>query len=981
MSPIRAGITSQGAGRLNLHRALQVVGASNVQLTSPTNDQGSAEDTVYITGTVLDPEMTKYHLEYQLGIEDLNPWIPIVSDQLYQRSNDTLAVWDIQNLAEGEYTLRLRVEKTNGFTAEDRIRFFRDTTAPEIEMKWARQAWDGEQRAMFFLFRASDEAEHSIHYRPVGASQFQVVTFDRVAQNGEIILSHTQLSAGTYEYFLQSTNRAGLSTQTELQTFDFQPTFIPRTGFQSKSYSMPMGFYLPETYDFDQDGLPEVVMNEYDSRLSFGGLNIYEFNGGFFTKVDSLNHRPILIPKGVADVDGDGLQELLSSVNDTNFVMEQPSATAFPDVPVVYQKEGNSLIAAGYADTDADGKMEMIFKDPKDYYIYESSGSDFNEAATLPDLSPDFSGGNAPRVLVEDFDGDGRPEIVYQDADGDFLVYEHSTGNTYVNLLVDTSEVIRLEGGSYLTSGDFDGDGRKEFFVAINSNPSKRNPDFEYDSPYWWLRIFKSQANDEYEVVWEDLIYDVENSRLNAATAGNLDDDPADELVFTTFPRTYMIEYQNNEYGMSWYHIGSFGTHHLIADFDKNGINELGLGLLDSGRCVFLERDLVKFGPQPVQSLTGKVTGPNSVQISWLPAANATEYELWRVRDPFTNDTAQVFFGITNTAVIDTDVDEDEVYLYVLRSVNPGVDTSGFGNFLLLRPHQLPRMDSVSVLSARQLKVYFSQPLAPTYSDAEHFVLNGEDSPTTIIPTGDPGNAVLLTFSRPLTEGTHTLTVDSLFRDAGLACVDPAFRELTFSYSPQQDESLFLTQWNVINDKEAFLQFNFPLEEVSALDTNHYVLSPVGSIAGIEWASEDMDAVKVQIQDARFGALGYPLSITVTDVCAINEICTTDEGNTATFSSHKNDLSEVFVYPNPSRVHKLFEGVRFANLTQTATIEVFTVSGRFVNRMEEADGDGGLEWNLRDQGNQRIRPGVYIYRVSTEQEGVEDFVGKFSVVE
>ena len=29
----------------------------------------------------------------------------------------------------------------------------------------------------------------------------------------------------------------------------------------------------------------------------------------------------------------------------------------------------------------------------------------------------------------------------------------------------------------------------------------------------------------------------------------------------------------------------------------------------------------------------------------------------------------------------------------------------------------------------------------------------------------------------------------------------------------------------------------------------------------------------------------------------------------------------------------------------------------------------------------RIKPGIYIYRVSTENDGVEDFVGKFSVVE
>ena len=155
----------------------------------------------------------------------------------------------------------------------------------------------------------------------------------------------------------------------------------------------------------------------------------------------------------------------------------------------------------------------------------------------------------------------------------------------------------------------------------------------------------------------------------------------------------------------------------------------------------------------------------------------------------------------------------------------------------------------------------------------------------------------------------------------------------------------------------------------------------MGQVKQIAWASDDEDAVRVTISDARFGALGYPLSITVDSICSIIGLCTNDEGNTATFSAHKDDLSEVFVYPNPARPHEQFDGIRFANLTQTASIRVFSVSGRLVNELEETDGDGGLEWDLRDKGNRRILPGVYIYHVSTDIDGVEDFVGKFSLVE
>ncbi|MEM7655905.1 MAG: S8 family serine peptidase [Bacteroidota bacterium] len=970
-----------GAGRLNVLRALQTVGNPQVVLTSPLHDSGSDQDTIYITGTVMDPEMTRFHLEYQPGIEGDDDWLPIATDLLYQRRKDTLALWDVSELPEGDYTLRLRVERSNGFTSEDRVRFVRDQSPPEISIRWLRPAWDGDQRALFCQFRSDDQATHTLMYRRVGELNFKQLTYDRYARNGELIVPQQQLPAGDYECLIRSTNLAGLSNQTEPQIISFQPAYIQRSGFTQLDHWLPQGFYLPESYDLDQDGLKEVILNEYDERLSFGRLKVYEFNGGFFRQIDSFTVRPILIPKGVADSDGDGLMELLASVNDSNFVFEQPSEGELIGEDIEYANEGNGFFAADWGDTDGDGSPEMILKDPKDYYIFDGGGQAFEEAAKLEDDSPDFSGGNAPRVLVEDFDRDGKPETIFQDADGDFLIYEHVAGNTYTQTLMDTTDLIALEGGSYLTKGDFDGDGEMEFFVAVNTNPGKRNADVEYDPPYWWLRIFEATGDNTYEMVWDEIVYDVENSRYNAATAGNLDLDPAEELVFSNFPRTYLIEYDGSDYVMGWYQIGSLATHHLIGDFDGNGVNELGLGLIDT--TYFFERNVQAPGPQPVAGLTGRVLGPQSATVSWPASPTATGYELWRIRDPFNNDTALVLGPITETTWTDTDLEPDLLYLYVVRSLNPGLNPpeSGFSNFVLLEPHERPRLDSLSVPGPRQLLAHFSQPIDPNADDAAYFVVDGEESPVSLIPRGDVGTQLLLNFARPWEEGAHELVVDTAFQDARRAEMNPNFRRLPFFYERSEDDGLFLIRWEILNDKQATLYFNYPLEESTALDTNQYSLSPVGKLVAVEWGSEDQDAITVTIADARLGALGYPLSIAVGDVCSINELCMTEEGNTATFSAHKDDLSEVFVYPNPARPHKLFEGVRFANLTQQATIEVFSVSGRFVNRMEETDGDGGLEWNLTDQARHRIKPGVYIYRVSTKQEGVEEFVGKFSVVE
>ncbi|RMG61993.1 MAG: hypothetical protein D6722_18900 [Bacteroidetes bacterium] len=970
-----------GGGRLNIFRALQVVGNPEVQLLRPANDSGSARDTVWIVGTVLDPELTAYALEFQAGTTDETPWQTILEGGRYQTIADTLGMWDLSGLEEGDYTLRLRVTRSNGFTLEDRLRFVRDQSPPEIEIRRATSIWDNEQRAWMLVYRASDPATVSLHYRPVGGTTFRQRVYDRRTRNGEFLLAGTDLGAGDWEYYLRAENLAGLVTETPLATFSFSPTYINREGYREKPYLLAPGRVLPQAYDLDGDGLQEVIMSRYQQNFSPGKVMWYEYAGGQFLLLDSVAEKNVLLTRDVGDVDGDGLWELLVSVNDSLLVLEQSEAGLLPDVER-YRNEGNERYPAGFRDTDGDGSPELVLKDFEDYYIYDWTGSTFEEVATLPDVSPDYAGANAPRAVTADLDGDGRPETAYQDFDGDLMLYEHVSGQNYALRLLDTTDLIREEAGSYLVTGDFDGDGQPELFSALHTSlPTRRNEDFEYDAAYWWLRIWKSSANDTYDLVWEDFVYDFDTRDLNAATTGNLDQDPAQEILFSSYPRTYLIDFQGGTYGMEWFLYGLATDQHLIADFDGNGLAEFSLSRGDS--ILFFEKDLAFTGPKGVYDLSGQVLGPNTVRLSWPASPNASGYEVWRVTDPFNNGPVARTDPMPGTSFTDASLTAGTWYAYVIRAVNPALnpDTSDFGNFVFLRPHARPRVDSAAAVGPRQVEVWFSEPVWDAQEDRDHFVLNDTQSPVGLVGHGDPGHKLLLSFSRPMAAGPQTLTVDTAFMDAGRAPVDPAFNQTTFTYIPGEDETLILSRWERLDDKRATLWFNYPLEESSALDTSHYRLAPYGRMVSVEWGSDDLDAVTIEIADARLGALGYPVSVSVSEVCAINDLCIGETGHTATFSSHMDDLSEVFAYPNPVRNHALFEGMRFANLTQQATVEVFTVSGRFVKRLEETDGDGGLQWDLRDLTGQRVKPGLFIYRVSTEKEGVEDFVGKFSVVE
>ena len=967
-----------GAGRLNILQALQSVGASHVQLVAPLNDRGTAEDTLWVVGTVLDPQFTQFSLEWQSGTQGASTWNPLVTGLNRQVFADTLVAWPVASLPEGEYTLRLRVEKSNGSTAEDRIRVVLDRSVPEVEIKLATLAWDNQERGFFVEYRSSDRALATLKYRPQGTTDFQAVNFDRFTRNGYFLLPDDQLASGTYEWYLEAENAAGLLGSSAIETFDFEPDFIDMSSFDSLSHSVPFGFYLPGTYDLDGDGLQEVVMSEYDSTLTFGPLKFYEYNAGELVTAHEVITKPILIPKGLANIDGDPQLELLCSVNDSLYILQATVPGGYP-TEVQYSNLGNSYYAASFADTDGDGAQEMILKDFQDYFVFEQNpDQSFRNATTLPDVSPDYQGSVAPRAMVEDFDNDGNPEIVYGDFDGDLLIYEHRGGDDYVNTFMDTTDLQKS--GTYLQTGDFDNDGQAEIFVAAHTS-FLRNSDFEYDAPYWLLRIFDATGNDQFTEVWREVLFDIDTESYNALAADNLDTDPGDEILFSTFPRTYLIDHDGSDYFMRWFFYGSLQTHHCIGDFDGNGINEFSLGLAEDAQ--FFELNTAYTGPQVTANLDGEVLGPTSTRLFWASSPNASEYVLWRGEYVPGNTLIARVDSTSNTEFIDTGLVPDTDYLYVLQSKNTGLSPaySDFSFAILLRPHAKTQVDSAEAVSARQLVVHFSNPVVGRQEDLGKFEVNGSIRPVSVIENSGNGNRLLLSLPEPLKPGGNLLMVDTLFRDAFLGTLDPGFAVVPFDWFPDSSEYVFFTHWVVVSAKEAALYYNLPMDN-SVLDPGKYTVFPQGNVTGVTWMGPDQQGVKVTVDEVNFGALGYPLSVVVNGVTAQNGAQNLEkEGNVATFTEHKGDLSEVYVYPNPYRYHPEFEGVRFANLTQTATVQIMTVSGRLVNSLQETDGNGAVEWNLLDSGGIRVKPGMYLFRVVDGHNPEEEIMGKFSIAE
>ncbi|MEW6608510.1 MAG: T9SS type A sorting domain-containing protein, partial [bacterium] len=87
------------------------------------------------------------------------------------------------------------------------------------------------------------------------------------------------------------------------------------------------------------------------------------------------------------------------------------------------------------------------------------------------------------------------------------------------------------------------------------------------------------------------------------------------------------------------------------------------------------------------------------------------------------------------------------------------------------------------------------------------------------------------------------------------------------------------------------------------------------------------------------------------------------------------DLTKVLVYPNPVRVNKGDTEVIFENLSNNAVIRIYTISGELVWIKEKVA--GMAKWDIKNDYNQPVASGVYIYIIHDENEIIR---GKIAVI-
>lgn len=978
-----------GAGLLDAERATGMDNPTIVRLTEPRTGFGTSSDTIVVIGTAASPYMTGYTLEYGMGVNPTR-WTAVIPERAGQVIGDTLARWDVSRLADTTYTLRLSTRGSTSATLEDRVVVRLDKSPPLFLGLGFVPAIDNRHGGVAAGFITDEPTLGRIWYREKNSGQeWQWISAEGGTTNN-LFVGHTHyaflgenvLAPGrTYEFYFSARNETGLERIARDGVRNFEAVIDPPvsgTDLRTKSFGLPPGRVCAETTDFDVDGKPEALINDYSDN---GILKVFEWNNGSFSPLPSaFGNR---IPRGAGSLTGDGRVHLLASYVRSGFVYEAAAAGTVPST-LVWADSSGAFWPVTMADVTDDGRDEVIaVVNDSTIGIFSFSAAHVMTriaAITNPSKPDPYTRRNtfgSPTVAIGDFNGNGRRDMLFGDDDGDFFIAEHRGGGQYQVIWILESDYI--DGGNYVSAGDFDGDGHDDFALGLRTSSDDV-------IPFWYAGIYSLDTQNRSVKKWSQQFYGIEEAgqygaftRIqNSTAAANVDADAESELLLTFFPELYIVDYDraSRQFRTAYMQPLVNTNAAVCADFDGNGVAEIGVMTRDS--ITFLERELPYAGPPRPVSLDVEYISATRARIGWSVSSASPRYRLYKK----TNGSEMSPFGeFTSGPVSDFSLELDSVYQYGISAVDSSRVPVESPLLLsrVLRPHEQPRMDSATYVQNGQVRLAVSQDVGPTIPPVSAFRLDDTreaESVSLLSP-----RLLLLSYGA-VPDGDHGLRVKGLRDAEGIPFDEETF--VTFSVANTTAPACYIEKVDFLPPDGFAVWFSGPVDSSSAVDAASYSIRPSGTVHSARFDRAAPSRVELRVTSAQpLGALGREYLLSVRDVrCASGQSITSGAGSTYALILNRATLDEMFVYPNPLRPGDAQEFVTFANLTPRATIRIYTVSGHFVREVQEVDGNGGTEWDLRDDTGSRMPGGVYVYHATGfDARGVEvgTKTGKFVI--
>jgi len=397
-----------GYGRVNAASAVAVSSAPLVaHLSSPVAQTLVGQTSVSITGAAGGLGFTSYTVEYGLAPAPTS-WTVIAGPVATPVDDSLLATWDLTNVPDGDYVLRLRVDGPAEYVDRAPVTVRNVVIDIPAPLTALRNDAPIEIRG---TAAGAGFSSYAVEYRRPGVDPTLwrtdgitlAVSPGTPVRNGLLAtFDASELTAGDrFDFRLTVVNGAGTPSWYR-SGIVIDPTLHP--GWPQSLSPVADRNYLTVA-DLDGDGKKEILVGSGDEVV------VFEPDGsvrpGWPQSVATPETLGVASAQGspiVADVAGDAAPEVITTDGISLFVWSADGVLlpGFPRVVGAFDGAGYGWITA--ADLNGDGKDEIICSS------WGVSQAFFGDGTQVPGWDPFQDTGDGP-VAVGDVFGDGRIEV------------------------------------------------------------------------------------------------------------------------------------------------------------------------------------------------------------------------------------------------------------------------------------------------------------------------------------------------------------------------------------------------------------------------------------------------------------------------------------------------------------------------------------------------------------------------------------------
>lgn len=973
-----------GNGLLDTYAFLTSTTYPEVSISYPLENSGMNES-FDIIGTVLDQEFWRYSVQYTSSTLPMqNDWQNVNSDILYyyQPVNmGSLAHFELGSyFPAGDYIIKVELTTNSNDKYNVRRKVHIDQTPPVFDQNYAAimKRYDAEIPEYFLQAVFDESVSLEINIPP--STEYQLIsTYTDSIQ----ICKIPEYYDGSSSINLRAVNISGLETFID-EAYYFQPDddTIDLHSFSQTTKSTEFSA-LSTTYDFDNNGLNEIVVRDDDYENPT--LSVLEYNNGDLITKHIFDY--VCWPHDIGNTNSANI-ELLGVLPGSDNLVVYEAINNYPE-NIIFQAD--NCYGGSFADYNGDGFDELVLNrnvtvgqySYRVLQLYQRQGNIFNEDYTLFNNTPTSSKNIfSTKIACGDLDQDQYPDILAADKDGDIMIFEKEDNNFemvwYYRLPVANASFLRV--------GDFNGDGINEFCAGGYTFNAT-----DLDKSFSFFEFFVNSGSDN-EYTSDGYVAFDEVQQKNSISIADLDGDTDQEIVIGVPPNLYIVDNQNDEYIPIWKGENVQTSLNVIAASSRTETQE-GFILAnreENGEVV-----------SSIISKSGDFTGPASPKYFNVTPMDSTTIELqWQnMFCEYFNiyrkigDDVSLIDNTTNPNFTDENLATGDTVFYQVTAYDHNFSPAESlpTNWKSAIPLPVPEIEFVKMVSQYSIKVKFDQQLNQNANNISFYSVTPDIGNPISVNMFEDDSALLLRFLNKFEpENNYMLSFHNLSGISGV----PITSSFEFPYQADTEAPRILTTITPsFKTAKIIMSEKLNSDQAENLSNITFVPPALDDNNKIEELiyNETIDSVYITLKlesKILYSNQSYFIRLENIEDLSGNEI--SNNGNKCHFNLTGNleikNLRKMQVYPNPLDLHASnFDKVNFINLPMNISgkIWIYNINSELIFSDDIGPFDDSTNsrnfysWNCQNYSGKQVSSGMYYYFLKMKEHTKK---GKFVII-